>query len=333
MRSRQTVKMVTFAFASLLFATSAYYLLSRFHWREAFAALIEAHCFRLSLLIVIVHFAYILVRAWRWRTAVRASLPNVGLSQFYWITAVVVSLSILTPGHLGETLKVELMKRRGLLGRLPGIGAFAVERIMDLVMISSMGAIGLVFGNFAAPYPGLKAGAAVLVALGLLALWGLLCLDPGGRTSLWLAQLRRGGSPTTWATMALLTLLSWVLVAVNWQIALSAVQIHLTLSQVLLLISLVTIGGLLSFIPGGLGVAELVTTEVLINMGVVAVTAQAGALVLRAYSLIVVLFGLVHFGLWSIYGMYSHRYAAATEKDTDDAMTAVQAVATWEERQ
>jgi len=111
-----------------------------------------------------------------------------------------------------------------------------------------------------------------------------------------------------------LTILSWVLVAVNWQISLRAVQIHLALSQVLLLISLVTFGVLLSFVPGGFGVSELVTTAVLTNMGVVAVTAQAGALVLRAYSLFVMLFGLVHLALWPIYRMHSGRYQAATEK-------------------
>jgi uncharacterized membrane protein YbhN (UPF0104 family) len=186
---------------------------------------------------------------------------------------------------------------------------------MDLVMVSSMSAIGLAFGNLSLPYPGLKTVAAVLVAFGLLALCGLLYFDPGGRTSLWLTELRRGSSPKTRVFMGFLTILSWVLVAVNWQIALSAVQIHLALSQVLLLISLVTFGAMLSFVPIGLGVSELVTTAVLTNMGVIAVTAQAGALVLRAYSLFVMFFGLVHLALWPIYGMNSGRYRAATESN------------------
>jgi uncharacterized membrane protein YbhN (UPF0104 family) len=210
-------------------------------------------------------------------------------------------------------LKVELMRRRGLLGRLPGIGAFALERIMDLVVVSSMGTVGLVVGNYAEPYPGLKAGAIILVALGLLVLCGLLWFDPGGRTSLWLAHLRCGGARNTWRLMVVLTIVSWVLVAVNWQILLSEVQIHLALSQVLLLISLVTVGALLSFIPGGVGISEVVTTTVLMNMGVVAVTAQAGALVLYAYGFVVILFGLLHLGLWPVYATHSARYQTANE--------------------
>jgi uncharacterized membrane protein YbhN (UPF0104 family) len=296
MGSRRTVKLGTFVIPILVFAASVFYIASRFQWREVFTVLFKVHLLKLIVLVSLSHFTYIVVRAWRWRSAVRHVVPQVTFFDYYWITAVVVSLSMLTPGHSGEALKIEVMKRRGLLGRLPGTGAFAIERIMDLVMVSSMGAIGLVFGDFAAPFPGWKAGAVVLASLGLLALCGLLFFDPGGRASLWLAQLRCGGSRKTWAQMAFLTILSWVLVALNWQITLSAVQIHLALSQVLLLISLVTIGAVLSFIPGGLGVSAVVTTAVLTNMGVVAVTAQAGALVLHAYVLIILLFGLVHLG-------------------------------------
>ena len=308
MRSRRTVKLRTFLIPILVFAASVFYIASRFQWREVFTALFKADLLKLVVLVSLSHFAYIVVRAWRWRSAVRHVIPQVTFFDYYWITAVVVSLSMLTPGHSGEALKIEVMKRRGLLGRLPGAGAFALERVMDLVMLSSMCAIGLVFGNFAAPFPGWKAGAVILAALGLLVLCGLLFFNPGGRTSLWLAQLRCGGSPKTWLLMAVLTFLSWVLVAVNWQISLSAVQIHLALSQVLLLISLVTIGAVLSLIPAGLGVSAVVTTAVLTNMGVVAVTAQAGALVLHAYGLIIVLFGLVHLGLWPMYRTHSHRY-------------------------
>jgi uncharacterized membrane protein YbhN (UPF0104 family) len=311
MNFRRTIKLVTWVIAILLFGASASYVTTRFQWREAFAALSKADFLKLILLVSLSHFAYIVIRAWRWRSAVRHVIPGVAFLDYYWITAIVVSLSVLTPGHSGEALKIELMKRRGLLGRLPGFGAFALERIMDLVVISSMGAIGLAFGNFSAPYPSLKTGVAVVVAVGLLALCGLLFFDPGRWSSLWLAQLRPGGSPKTWVLMAFLTILSWILVAVNWQVSLSAVQIHLSLSQVLLLISLATMGALLSFIPGGLGVSTLVTTAVLTNMGVVAVTAQAGALILHAYGFIIILFGLVHLGLWPIYGMHSQRYQAA----------------------
>jgi uncharacterized membrane protein YbhN (UPF0104 family) len=295
MSLQKASKIVALIVASLVFAASLSYLVGRFQWRQAYHSLLEADFVRLIVLISIGHFAYILVRAWRWRCAVQYANPHVSFFDFYWISAVVVSLSILTPGQIGEVLKIELMKRRGLLGRLPGLGAFALERILDLLVITGMGAVSLLFGTFAARYPGLKTGAAFLIVFGLIGLYVLLRFDPGGRTSPWLARMRSSsGSPTTWAMMAALTVCSWSLVGVCWQVALSAVHIRLSFPQILSLLSLVTIGTLVSFVPGGLGVSEVLTSTALINMGIATVTGQAGALILRAYGLIVVLFGLLH---------------------------------------
>jgi hypothetical protein len=128
MRYRKIVKVVTFVSAGLVFGASVSYLASRCQWREAFTALFKADFLKLIFLISLSHFAYIVVRAWRWRSAVRHVIPQVAFLDYCWITAVVVGLSIFTPGHLGEALRIDLMKRRGLLCSLPGIGAFANER-------------------------------------------------------------------------------------------------------------------------------------------------------------------------------------------------------------
>lgn len=286
--------------ALTLFTASAWYLTRRFEWQPAFDHLLRTDFVRLVVLVSLVHFAYICVRTWRWRIMVRHVNPEVGLMDLYWITAVVVSLAILTPGQLGEALKIELLSRRGLVGRLPGLGAFALERIMDLLALSGMGLAGLLFGSgLAERYPGLEKGVGLLLLAGLLALYLLLHFRPGGRAAHWLEKIRAGsGSPAIRIKIALLTLLAWLLIGAGWQISLQAVDIHLALPEIIWLIALVTLGSLLSFIPGGLGVAEVLTVEALVDIGVSPLTAQAGALILRAYALILILFGLVHLLLW-----------------------------------
>jgi uncharacterized membrane protein YbhN (UPF0104 family) len=291
----------------LAFAASVYYLSTHFRWREAFGVLRKADFVKLAVLIALSHFAYIVVRAWRWRVAVRDLVPGVSLLDFYWITAIVVSLSMATPGQLGEALKVELMKRRGL-GRLPGVGAFALERLLDLIVVSGMAVAGILLGRFSRVYRGVQAGAVGLIIFAAACLYILLRFDPGGRISVWLAKLRRAStSPKNWAAMGLLTVLSWTLIGIGWSFALGGVQIHLALPELLTLVSLVTVGYLLSFVPGGLGVSEVVSTAILTNMGIAAVTAQAGALAVRAYGLIVILFGSAHLALWPIYRAHSRR--------------------------
>ena len=304
MLMRKIGKISAVLMASTLFAFSAWYLTEHFQWREAFIALLGTDFLRLIGLVCIVQFAYILIRTCRWRILVRHANPDVGFFDLYWITAVVLSLAILTPGQLGETLKIELLKRRGLLGRLPGLGAFALERVLDVLVISGMGVIGLLFGSgLAERYSWMWVGAATLITLGLIALFVLLRFNLCGRAAPhWLIQIRTGsGTPKIWIKMVFMTLFSWGLTGFGWQIALFSVNIHLSLPEILWLISLVTLGTLLSFIPGGLGVAEVLTVEVLVNMGIAPVTAQAGALILRAYALIVILFGLAHLILGSIY--------------------------------
>jgi uncharacterized membrane protein YbhN (UPF0104 family) len=306
MRPR-TVTLLTIPAAVLVFAASVYYLSTHFRWREAFDVLLKADFVKLAVLIGLSHFAYIVVRAWRWHVAVQDAVPGVSLLDCYWITAIAVSLSVVTPGQLGEALKIELMKRRGL-GRLPGAGAFALERLLDLIVVSSMAAAGILLGRFSRIYRGVQAGAVFLIVLAFACLYILLRFNPGGRISVWLARLRRAStSPKNWAVMALLTVLSWTLVGIGWSFALGGVQIHLAVPEVLTLVSLVTVGYLLSFVPGGLGVSEVVTTAILTNMGVAVVTAQAGALVLRAYTLLIFLFGSAHLALWPIFGTHSRR--------------------------
>jgi uncharacterized membrane protein YbhN (UPF0104 family) len=302
LRTPRGRKLITLLIASVLFAASAGWVVVRFQWRDVLTALLKVDFIRLFILISICHFAYIVIRAFRWRSAVRNVIPDVAFWDCYWITAVVVSLAVLTPGHAGEALKIEMMKRRGLLGRLPGFGAFAVERILDSVMLSAAGAIGLCFGAYAATDLGLQAGAIGFAVVGTVALCGLVWIGSGRRAPRKLTEMLRSVSPRALASMALCTAIGWLLVALIWQISLNAVEIHLEPPQVLLLLWLVTVGAVLSFIPGGLGVSELVTAVVLTNMGVSAVSAQAGALILHAYGLVAILFGLVHLGLWPICG-------------------------------
>ena len=49
-----------------------------------------------------------------------------------WCTAVSLSFAIVTPLQSGEMLKVELLKRYGIIRRFPGYGSFLVERALDM---------------------------------------------------------------------------------------------------------------------------------------------------------------------------------------------------------
>ena len=171
---------------------------------------------------------------------------------------------------------------------------------MDLLVVITMGAVGLVFGSgLGARYHGLATGTAFLFACVLVTLYLLLRFAPVSSEVPWLIRLRSGtGSPKTWVKMMVLTVCSWSLVGVGWQVVLLAIDVHISFPEIMWLIALVTLGSILSLIPGGLGIAEVLAMQALVEMGIAPVSAQAGSLMLRGYGMIVLLFGFIHLISW-----------------------------------
>ena len=302
MPSRFKTKLLVVSFAVALLSGSLWYLATQYEWWASFARLQKIDFARLAILILLAQVAYLAVRTWRWLIIVRVSNPDVRFKDLYWISAVVLSFSIITPGQLGEALKVELLKRQGLLGRLPGLGSFALERLLDLVVVAGMGVVGLALDDrFSHRFPWFHNATIVLCTAGGLVFWLLWVAGPHRLPTGYLRRLgHASGTPAVWGKMALLTVAGWSLVAVAWQVTLGAADIRLSVPETLWLISLVTVGTILSFIPGGAGVADLLTVEALIGVGIEQVEAQSGALLLRAYAFIIVLIGIGHAACWSL---------------------------------
>ncbi len=300
MQSRKNARIAAVALSLSLALACVAYLVVRFEWGDAFRLVRGADLLTLAGATLCVHFAYICVRTMRWQIVLRDRNRHVTFADLYWITAVVVSLAILTPGQVGETVKVELSKRRGFGGRLAGLGSFALERVLDILTVAAFGLIGLAFGSgLADRYPALPALALALLGGGLAALYFLGRSPRSAADTGWRALLHSGtGTGPIKAKMLALTVASWALVGLGWQISLHVVGFDASLPAVCWLVSLVTFGTLISLIPGGVGVAEVLTIQAMISMGAAPATAQAGALILRVYALIGIVFGVCHLMIW-----------------------------------
>ena len=120
-----------------------------------------------------------------------------------------------------------------------------------------------------------------------------------------------------------ITCVSWASVAFSWQVFLYSGGIHVSFAQAVALMSIVALISILSLIPGGIGVSEVGTSQMLIHFGFAAAVAQAGSLVLRCYSLVAIALGAGHLGLWKLVrSRRSRRLAAgqiATERPAAEA--------------
>jgi len=94
-------------------------------------------------------------------------------------------------------------------------------------------------------------------------------------------------------------------------------------AQAVALMSIVALISILSLIPGGIGVSEVGTSQMMMHFGIAAAVAQAGSLVLRCYSLVAIGLGAGHLGLWKLVrSRRSRRLAAgqiATERPAAEA--------------
>jgi len=301
-------RMAVWAFAGAVLAASVAYIGSTFEWNAALGVLRHADPVRFFLGGGYAIVAYWSVRAMRWRYLMREMGAPAPFLDMYLCNSVALSLSVFTPLQSGEALKVELLKRYGRIARLPGYSAFALERAADLYVVAAIAIVALA-----------STTASTALTVGIA---GLLIISPvaghmvlhklrlPGRIGEFVAALQRGVRTRSMVLILLLsTFASWALVALGWYACLASISIHLGFFDMLGLLAVVTLASIASLIPGGLGVAEASVATSLMHFGVAAPLAQAGALCLRGYSLLVILLGVAH--LLALRARSNHSHGAA----------------------
>jgi uncharacterized membrane protein YbhN (UPF0104 family) len=122
------------------------------------------------------------------------------------------------------------------------------------------------------------------------------------------------GDIPTLLMIIVITCVSWASVAFSWQVFLGAGGIHLDFSKAVALMSLVALINIASLVPGGLGISEAGISQLLMHFGFASAVAQAGALILRSYSLVIIALGAGHLGIWKLIRDRRIRKSATAER-------------------
>ena len=289
--------------AMLLMVGSIYYIWSQFEWAQIVVVFRKAdlRLFFAGSLITII--AYWSIRALRWSLLLKTVNAERGnFLHLYLCTACCLALSIITPAQSGEAFKVEMLRKVAGLQRIEGYGCFAVERALDLLCIMQLAMVAMIFGI----------GRGLGLSLSLMAfLFILLCVAMvaaawlATRVGPWRIRIRAMlgtfvGSPVRLVLAWSLSMAGWLVVVAGWGVCIAAIGIWLSPLQLMFLTSAVTLLNVLSFVPGGLGVAEVSTVVALAHFGVSDALAQAGAIILRSYGLVIIFCGVIHFAIWRI---------------------------------
>ena len=308
---RPAIRVTGFVLSGLLFAGSVWYIARTFQWAEVGRLLV-----RVNLLLLLVGgggslLLYWFLRALRWQFLLRRMDVRIPLLDVYLCTVVTVSFATITPLQSGEMLKVELLRKFGMIGRFTGYGTFVVERVLDLAVLLSIGCVGLL--TTVAILPDRRYAYVILVVILLCALGGLLLalkLHLPGKAGEFLAHVQEcARDPGTLLGAFTMTCFSWVSVALSWQVLLYSGGVDLGFLRSLALMAVVALIGILSLIPGGLGISEASTTGILVQFGQAAPAAQTGALVLRSYTVLALALGAAHLGVWQLLRLYRRQRA------------------------
>lgn len=293
---------IKYGLAIVLLITSLAYVLTHFDWPKIAISLQQADWPWLLVSGISSTLVYWWLRALRWDYLLKQLNISIPLSRLYWYIALSLSLAILTPMQSGEVLKIELLKRHGVLDRLPGYTLLFVERVADLMAITTLSLIAVLLGVIPV-IPQYSLSAILISTTVLLGLFtGLLLLDSVRRAFLSVWSHLRTLLPDirSYTTLLSLTLLGWIVTALGWQGAIRASGIELDLIRAIVLTASVTLINVLSVVPGAIGVSEFSVALLLKKWCFVDSAAQTGAIMLRMYGLLIVGIGLLHLIIYRV---------------------------------
>lgn len=285
-----------------IFFLCTYYMVFYFQWSVIFQLLTQVD---LKLFLgagVGTILLYWLIRTMRWFVLLKAVDIHIDFYRLYLVGAVSMAFTIVTPLQSGEALKVELLKKVGALDRVPGYGIFMTEKILDLIVVLLMAILSLLFGvsNFLDKGT-MFAAVAVLLICFMVFFVMIQRISPNNAVGRFFQPFNQCiRSPKVLASVVLLTFGGWFFVVLGWYISLRSISISLTLLETAALTAITTLIGILSLIPGALGISEVSSSSFLVYLKQDVPIAQAGALIIRLYGGMILILGFAHLLAWKL---------------------------------
>lgn len=266
-----------------------YYILTAFQWTEIWRALQKADVLLFLTSSITTTLIFWFLRTLRWSVLLKDEPLDVPFFKLYLYTAITVGFANFTPFQSGEALKVELFRKYGGT-RLSGYNYFFLEKLLDLLVISTLAVFGVFYlfefrlGN--------HIQLAIVGLIGFLIILTAAFIFAARKYREKLRNFQIDFSKLLWAF--LLTLASWTTMIVGWKFIFQSAAIDLTIFQTMAVISLTTVIGIISFVPGAVGVSEISIAALLSQSGFETVVTQTGAMMIALYSLVILVLSVVH---------------------------------------
>lgn len=277
---------------AILGAVCIYFILINFEWTAIWQTLqtIDVRLFLSSSIVSTLLFW--LLRSVRWLIFLRGKPLEISFFKLYLYTAVTIGFANFTPFQSGEALKVELFRKHGG-ERFSGYNYFFLEKLLDLAVVAALAALG-VFVLFE-----FKTGNRLQLLIAAFVA-GLLVLAAAVVFILKKSARRGFGNAPDYKSLfraLAMTAASWTTMIFGWKYIFQSAWIDLTLPQTASVVSLTTIIGIISLVPGAIGVSEISIAAMLSQLGYTEVQAQTGAVMIALYSLVILILTIFHLAI------------------------------------
>lgn len=214
---------------------------------------------------------FVVLSTIRWGFLLTNDVKSLPWRQLFSITAIAKGLGSVTPMNAGEFLKAEMSHKLSGGSRGSQYGIVAVERVMDVATLLLFATIGILAqAEFRQRFlPHLEV---VIALFGVGLVVGVFALKIARKRIAKLRTLIDGMAATIRTTanswvVPVITIVQWVVIGLLWIALAKAFHVTMPVSDALVILSLVTFIMVASFLPGGVGIADIGASEIALALG------------------------------------------------------------------
>ncbi len=251
------------------------------------------------LLVGLITFPAMYLRAWRWKEAIKTIKADFPLEKLLQFTHISLTLGLVTPGRLGEFIKVHHLAKKSGLETKSSLYTVLLDKLMDISTVLVFSVLGAYF------LFGQKNWLLLLfIIIFLFSLFFYLPYNLFLKFSSYLPLLKRYSSSlrdyklsfSSSLKLSLLSYLIWLSLALQGFIILRMMGTEaLSFWAVLGIVSLMSFSSFIPITIGGLGLREALAAFLLLSFGIAAEKAVLFSLLYTAVSYVpIVAFGIYY---------------------------------------
>lgn len=265
------------------------------------ALILRANLFDVALA-VIFFVPFLAVKAWRWQIILRDLNLYISFRAALKLYALGLGAGMVTPGQIGDVVKVAYFRERGLRRALVSVLLDRLWDVLILLVLAGTGAV-LFWQQFQDEWLALA-----LLTLGTVALLAII-INPCAQAWLWslLLRLRRTGLEQTafeplrlsaWQMLLqfAITVLATSVVYFRLYLLTAALDVQLDALPFVAAMSLATVAALLPLSVSGLGARD---AALLLIAPLIGITREQALGISTLILFLSIINGLVGFGVWS----------------------------------